>query len=248
MDIVKIDGQSLSSDDFVIWLKLSGRFNQVIEDYIKEKMAACAARKSGMQASADELQAAADESRRAFGLHRASDTNEFLDDAGATLDVFEAFLEDNLLARKMRDQVQSTDSVESYFTLNSPKYDSVEVSHLVVEGEPQANEIVSLLKDGDETFDNLAREYSVADSAQQGGAIGMVYRGELDAELEAQIFNAEIGEPLGPFEASMEGHFEIFLVTRKEPAELSDLIRDLIQKQLYEQWIQDQAAVLQVQV
>ncbi|MCG7962139.1 MAG: peptidylprolyl isomerase, partial [Candidatus Thiodiazotropha taylori] len=61
--------------------------------------------------------------------------------------------------------------------LNSPKYDSVEVSHLVVEGEPQVNEIVSLLKDGDETFDNLAREYSVADSAQQGGAIGMVYRG-----------------------------------------------------------------------
>jgi parvulin-like peptidyl-prolyl isomerase len=248
VDIVKIDGQSLSSEDFVIWLKLSGRFNQVIEDYIKEKMAACAARKSGMTASTDELQSAADENRRAFGLHRASDTNEFLDDAGASLETYEAYLEDNLLAGKIRDQVQSSESVEDYFQLNSPKYDSVEVSHMVVEGESQANEIFSLLQDGDEKFEDMAREYSVSDSAQLGGTIGMVFRGQLDADLEARIFNAEVGEPLGPYDAGSEGHFELFVVTSKASAELTDSIRDLIEKQLYEQWIQEQANALQVQV
>lgn len=248
MDITKIDGQSFTSDDLVVWLKLSGRFSQVVEDFIKENMAACAARKSGLQVDAGELQTRADEWRRALGLHRARETNEFLDDAGATLDDFEAYLESNLLAEKMREKVQSPIAVADFFQLHSPKFDAVDVSHMVVEGEAQANEIVSLLQDGDETFADLAREYSVSDSAGQGGSVGAVYRGQLGAELEARIFNAEPGIPLGPFDAADGEHFEIFLVNSRKNAELTKATKETIQKQLFEQWLEDQARVLQVQV
>lgn len=247
MDIVKIDGKGLSCEDFVIWLKLSGRFSQVIEDFVKEKVAAAAARKAGIVAAADELQARADESRRALGLHRATDTNDFLDDAGASLDDFESYLEDQLLAGKMRAQVQSEDAVAAFFGLHSPKYDAIDVSHMVVEGESRANEIVSLLADGDESFADLAGEHSVSDSAPQGGRIGLVYRGQLGPELEARIFNAAVGEPLGPFDTGDGAHFEIFVVNARQSAALEGSTRATIEKQLFEEWLEAQARALQVQ-
>jgi parvulin-like peptidyl-prolyl isomerase len=247
MDIVKIDGKGLSCEDFVIWLKLSGRFSQVIEDYVKEKVSAVAARKAGMVADADELQVRADESRRALGLHRASETNAFLDDAGATLDDFEAYLEDQLLAGKMRGQVQSDDAVEGFFRLHSPKYDAIEVSHMVIDGESQANEIVSLLADAEATFEELAAEHSVSDSAPQGGRIGLVYRGQLGPDLEAKIFNAAVGDPLGPFDTGDGRHFEIFVVNARQMAALEGATRAMIEKQLFEEWLEAQARALQVQ-
>lgn len=248
MEIAKINGQGFSSDDLVLWLKLSGRFSQVIEDFIKEKMCAAAARNGGLQAEAEELQKLADESRRAMGLHRAKQANDFLDDAGATLDDFEAYLEDSLLAEKMRNDVQSSAAVEEYFQLNSPQFDSVDVSHMVVEGESQASEIVSLIEDGDETFADLAREYSASHTASQGGAIGAVYRGQLGPDLEARVFNAEVGKPLGPIDSGDGETFEIYLVNSKVTAELDVQTTDMIKKVLFDEWLQAQARTLQVQV
>jgi len=248
MDVAKVDGKSLNSEDFVLWLKLSGRFTMVVEDFVKEKLAARAARKAGLVADEEALQQRADESRRALGLHRAADTNQFLDQASATLTDFETYLEDNLLAAKIREQVQSVSAVEEYFQLNSPKYDAVDVSHMVVRGSAEANEVVSLLRDGEETFADLAREYSVTDSAAQGGSIGTVYRGQLNDELEARIFSADIGAPLGPFATGDDEHFEIFLVNRTQSAKLVDSTRESIEKQLFDEWLANQSKILQVQV
>ena len=247
MDIVKIDGQSLNSEDFVLWLKFSGRFPQVVEDFVKEKLAASAARKAGVEAQVETLQQRADENRRALGLHRASDTNEFLDDAGATLDDYEAYLRDNLLASEIRSQVQSDAAVDSYFQLNSPKFDAVDVSHMVVVGESQANEIASLLREGDGSFAELAREHSVSDSSGQGGNIGTVYRSQLGADLEARIFHAEPGIPVGPFPVGEDQHFEIFVVNTKQAAALEGPTRETIEKQLFEEWLEAQSRTLQVQ-
>lgn len=105
-----------------------------------------------------------------------------------------------------------------------------------------------MVKDGDETFAELAREHSVADTAGQGGAIGAVYRGQLAPDLEAQIFNAEVGQPLDPVDSGDGKSFEIFLVNSKEPAALDAQTEDTIKRLLFDQWLQTQARVLQVQV
>lgn len=248
MDIAKVDNVTFSAEDLIIWLKLSGRFSQVVEDFIKEKMAACAARKAGMSASLEELQTSADDNRRALGLHRAVDANEFLDDAGASLDDYEAYLEDQLLADKMRQQVQSATAVEDYFKLNAPRFDAVELSHMVIDDEEQAKEIRSLLAEGEETFADLAREYSTSESAQSGGTVGRVLRGQLPPALEAKLFNAQPGDVVGPIDNSGSGPWEIFQVDSRVNARLEGSTTEMIEKVLYNEWLESKAQELKVQI
>ncbi|MBM69650.1 MAG: peptidylprolyl isomerase [Haliea sp.] len=248
MDIVRIDGNTLTSDDLVGWLKLSGRFPHVVQDIIKEKLAATAARKRGLTASPEELQNRADQHRRALGLHRAKEANAFLDDASLSLEQYEAFLEDALLAEKMREDICSDAAINEYFSLHAPQFDAVELSHLVVTGEGKAREIVSLLGEDPDSFDEIAAEHSTAESATDGGRVGKVMRGALNPALEAKLFNASVGEVLGPFEADTENTFEIFSVTAKYDAVLDKTTRDAVSNLLYNEWLETAARDFRVEV
>lgn len=248
MDIVRIDGDDLTSNDLVDWLKLSGRFSHVVQDLIKEKLAATAARKHGFTASPDELQRRADEHRRTLGLQRAKDANEFLDDSEISLEQYEQFLEDGLLAEKMRADVCSDAALEEHFTLNRPQFDAIELSHLVVQGEGKAKEIVSLLGEDPESFAEIAAENSVAESAADGGRVGRVMRGSLNPDLEAKLFNAAVGEVLGPFAADSENTFEVFAVTAKHDAALDSATRGTISKLIYNEWLESAAREFKVEV
>jgi peptidylprolyl isomerase len=145
------------------------------------------------------VQERADQFRRVHGLHRAADMNHYLDALNITLDEFETFITDSLYQEKMLDRVGTDAAVETYFQLNSPKFDSIEVSHIVVDTEGKARELVSYLQDDPESFAEMAREHSIADTREQGGDIGKVLRGSLKGDIEAKVFNAEPGDLLGPF-------------------------------------------------
>ena len=248
MDIAKVDGESFSSDDLVVWLKFSGRFGQVIEDFIKQQVTACAARKAGCKVTPQELQEHADLTRRALGLHRAAETNAFLDDSGLSLAQFEAYLSTQLLSEKMRAEVQSDAAVQAHFKLHAPDFDAVDISHIVVADAEQAEELVALIREGEESFADLACQYSRSETARLGGHIGKVYRGQLGADLEKVIFSASEGQPLGPFPIVNSGTFEIFMVNERAAASLDATARAGIEARLYNEWLAAQARALSVQV
>ena len=246
MNVAKIDGQEISSEEFVSWLKLTGRFGHVAEELIKQKLAAVAARKQGVCASDDELQAASDEHRRATGLHRVSDTNTFLSDAGSTLDDYEHFIEDTVLAGKMWEQITAESSVQDYFERHAPQFEAVELGHIVVDSEGKAKELLYLLQEDPDAFSELAQQLSIAESASAGGQIGRVFRGALPADLEGKLFSAEPGQPVGPFSHDQDRH-EIFMVFDKQAAALDLATSEMIRKQLYDRWLQDSARKFSVE-
>lgn len=248
MDIVRIEGSALTSDDLVGWLKLSGRFSHTVQDIIKEKLAATAARKRGLATTPEELQERADQHRRALGLHRAKDANEFLNDASLSLEHYEQYLEDGLLAEKMRAEVCSESAIQEYFSLNAPQFDAIELSHLVVQGEGKAKEIVSLLAEEPDSFAEIAVEQSEAESAADGGRVGRVMRGALNPSLEARLFNAAVGDVLGPFEADAENAYEIFTVTAKHDAALDEATRDTVSELIYNEWLESAAREFKVEI
>ena len=111
MNIAKVNGSALTSQEFVSWLKLTGRFNSVASDLIKCRLAAAVARAEGVQATLEEMQAASDDHRRAHGLFRAADASEFLDKAQVAFADYERFIEDMVLATKMYEKVASEEVV-----------------------------------------------------------------------------------------------------------------------------------------
>ncbi|BAL24492.1 peptidylprolyl isomerase [Azoarcus sp. KH32C] len=235
--IVRIDDESIGTEEFIRILKLTGRFEGLVDEIVRDRLAVHAAKKQGVELAAEEIQERADQFRRVLGLHRAADMNRYLDALGVTLDEFETFIVDGLYQEKMMQRVCSDRAVEEYFQLNSPRFDSIEVSHIVLENEGQAKEMMSLLEDDPDSFGELAREHSIADTREQGGYIGTVLRGSLKTEIEAKVFNAATGDLLGPFAAPDKSFYEIFLVNAKNPARLDEDTAAEIRRLLREAWI-----------
>lgn len=240
-DIARIDDEVITTDDFVRILKLEGTFDSLIEDIIKDKLAVHSAKKQGITVAAEELQERADQLRRAKGLHRAKEMNAFLDAMGVTLEQFEQFVSESIYKEKLTEALCSDAAIEEFFNLNSPRFEAVEVSHIVVDSEGKAKEIMYMLEDEPDSFADLATEHSIEDTKQDGGMIGKVMRGTLQSDVEAKVFNATLGEPLGPFPSGDGAFFEIFTVTAKNSATLDEDTKSEIRRLIYEGWLGSRA-------
>jgi parvulin-like peptidyl-prolyl isomerase len=239
--VVKIDGQAIDLEDFVRTLKLSGQFEALLEQFVRDRLTVMGARKVAIQVSEAEIQQRCDQFRRVRGLHRASDTNKYLDAMHVSLEEFEAFISDSLYQEKMLGKICSDQAAEGYFKLNSPKFDSIEVSHIVLDSEAKAKEMVAVLRDDPDSFVEMAREHSIADTREQGGSIGKVLRGSLRPDVEAKVFNANAGDLLGPFASGDRTTFEIFLVNGKRTARLDEDTAIEVRRLLREDWFRVRA-------
>ncbi|CAB3758747.1 peptidylprolyl isomerase [Paraburkholderia solisilvae] len=239
--IVRIDDEVVDDAEFIRLLKLTGQFESLIEQLVRDKLTVHAAKKQGITVDADEIQQRADQFRRVRGLHRAAETNQYLDALGVSLDQFEAFIADGLYQEKMLDKIADDHAIEAYFSLNSPKFDAIEVSHIVLDSEGKAKEMISYLHDDPDSFADMAREHSIADTGAAGGVIGKVLRGSLKPDIEAKIFNAAAGDLLGPFTSDDRTCFEIFAVTAKCPAALDADVAAEIRRLLREEWLMARA-------
>lgn len=235
--IVRIDNEVIGVDDFVRILKLTGQFEGLIEQLVRDKLTVKAAKKAGVPVSPQEIQERADQFRRVQGLHRAADMNNYLNALGVSLDEFEEFITESLYQEKMMAQVCNEKAIDEYFHLNSPKFDSIEVSHIVLDAENKAKEMISVLRDDPDSFEEMAREHSIADTREQGGRIGKVLRGSLKTDVEAKVFNAAVGDLLGPFPSHDKSFFEIFMVNAKHPARLDEDTAAEVRRLLREEWL-----------
>ncbi|MFO1217509.1 MAG: peptidylprolyl isomerase [Burkholderiaceae bacterium] len=239
--LVKIDGETIDVEAFLRTLKLTGQYETLLEQMVRDRLAARGARKLGIRVSEAEIQERADQFRRVRGLHRAADTNKYLDAMRISLDEFEAFIADTLYQEKMMQRLTGDEAVQAYFNLNSPRFDAIEVSHIVLEGEGQAREMLSVLEDDPDSFEEMAREHSIADSRERGGLIGRVLRGSLRTDVEAKVFHAAAGELIGPFVSADRSVYEIFRVNARHPARLDDDTRTEVRRLLRENWLRERA-------
>jgi len=239
--IVRIDDEVLDVEEFVRILKLTGQFESLLEQIVRDKLTVRAAKKQGVSISDNEIQERADQFRRVRGLHRAADTNQYLDLLRVSLDEFESFITESLYQEKMLETVCNDKAVEAYFKLNSPKFDSIEVSHIVLDTEGKAREMISILEEDPESFAEMAREHSIADTREKGGVIGKVLRGSLKTDVEAKVFNASVGDLLGPFPSSDRSIYEIFMVNAKHPATLDEETSTEVRRLLREEWLSARA-------
>ena len=125
--------------------------------------------------------------------------------------------------------------------MNSPRFDSIEVSHIVLDTEGKAKEMIAVLRDDPENFAELAREHSIAESRERAGSLGKVQRGALRSDVEAKLFNAAVGDLLGPFASADRSAFEVFRLDAKHAARLDDDTTAEVRRLLRDAWLRAQA-------
>ncbi|MGH8548509.1 MAG: peptidylprolyl isomerase, partial [Methylococcales bacterium] len=234
--VVKIDDEVITTDQFIKYLKLNGHYDKLVEDFVKDKLTVLTARKQGISVTSEDIQQRADQFRRVLGLHRAKQMNAFLDAKGISLEELEAHITDLIFKEQILERVLSDPAVKEYYNLNSPKFGTVDISHMILDSEGKAREMLSILMDAPEMFEEMAKEHSIAD-AKKGGRIGKITRGTLPPTIEAKVFNSKEGAILGPFPCGDGSFFEIIRINARKPARLDNETSEQIRKRLKDEWL-----------
>lgn len=113
-----------------------------------------------------------------------------------------ARLRDSLLVNYASERVISgvrvTDKeAEEYYAANQEKFvtgGSVNASHILVDSEELANELIEKISTGAVTFEDAAREHSSCPSKENGGNLGDFGKGQMVPEFDSAVFSMSVGE------------------------------------------------------
>ena len=152
----------------------------------------------------------------------------------------------------------SPGEVSEYYKAHPEQFaqgDRVKLQHILVRSggartEPEAKTfaeaLVEQLKSG-RPFEDLAKTYSEAAEASEGGQMGWMEKGQLLGSIDEKVFSLNAGELTEPIQSSLGYH--IFKVVEKETSSVKPLaeVRSQIQEDLFktesntrlEKWISD---------
>ncbi len=127
------------------------------------------------------------------------------------------------------------DEAKKYFEDNADQFmgqESVSASHILVDSEDKANELLAKINAGEISFEDAARENSSCPSGAQGGSLGEFGHGQMVPEFDAACFEMEVGEVRGPVQTQF-GYHLIRLDGKKaaEPMHFGD-VREALVRQL----------------
>ena len=126
------------------------------------------------------------------------------------------------------------DDVRGYYDAHKDEMmeeETVNASHILVDSEEKANEILASINAGEISFEDAARENSTCPSSAQGGNLGDFGRGQMVPEFDTACFEMEEGEVRGPVKTQFGYH--LIRLNKKNPAEA--LSYNDVRSQLYEQ-------------
>jgi peptidyl-prolyl cis-trans isomerase C len=185
--------------------------------------------------------------------------DQALQQAGLTEDQLRAQLRDQLPVQKVQEQVAgntqaSQEEVQKYYEQNkAAQFTTPEqrcVRHILFnkDQKEKAEEVKKQLQNGAD-FAQLAKQYSQdPGSAQQGGSLGCLGKGDTVPSFDQAIFNAKEGEIVGPIETQFGYHIlQVTDIKQQSTQPLSQVegqIREQLasdkQAQQFSAWIQKQ--------
>ena len=152
-----------------------------------------------------------------------------------------AKMRDNLLvsfaAEKAFSSVNVSDKeAEEYYENNKERFlaeESVNASHILVDSEEKALEILGKIKSGEISFEDAAMQYSSCPSKANGGNLGDFGRGQMVPEFDVAVFEMEVGAISEAPVQTQFGYHLIKLISKKAEevmpfAEIAPEIKDAL--------------------
>ncbi|MCK9444833.1 MAG: peptidylprolyl isomerase [Tissierellaceae bacterium] len=243
--VAKVNEEVITKEDiYNILVAQSGE--QLVETLINEIIINSEAQKAEIEVSEEEVQAELDKLIEAYGGEEAF--KDAITYYGYDVDEMKKNINMNFkIKRLLEPRVEITDEeIEEYFDENRHEFiiqEQVKASHILVREENEANEIYSMIEDG-EKFEDLAVEYSVDGSSIYGGDLGYFSRGEMVKEFEDTAFSLDIDEISRPIKSEFGYHIiKVFDKIEEKTPKLEDykeLIRDKILEEnipyVYNDW------------
>ena len=139
-----------------------------------------------------------------------------------------AKLKDSLLtsyaAEKAVSSVKVSDKdAEDYYNAHKEQFvsdESVNASHILVDSEELALEILAKINAGEISFEDAAKEYSSCPSKANGGNLGDFGKGQMVPEFDEAVFKMEVGEITSAPVKTQFGYHLIKLIAKNAAEEM----------------------------
>lgn len=138
----------------------------------------------------------------------------------------------NFVMKKTMEKVSVTDAeVKEYYEKNKENLvegEKVGASHILVDNEEKAKEILEKINNKEVSFEDAARAESSCPSNENGGNLGEFTRGQMVPEFDEACFSMEVGEIKGPVKTQFGYH----LIKLNSKTEAKPMGFDAIKEQL----------------
>ncbi|MBD2000295.1 peptidylprolyl isomerase [Leptolyngbya sp. FACHB-541] len=136
-------------------------------------------------------------------------------------------------------------TVGSCFLKRKMQLDQVVYSFMRVSDRGLANELYFRIQEGEQSFAELAREYSEGPEAYTSGLMGPVELGKLHPNLAELLYTSPVNKVQSPVPF---GEWQVIVRVEKFiPAELDDAMRQRLLQEKFESWFQEQLRQLPYQ-
>jgi hypothetical protein len=222
--LASLAGTRLTVAGLFGWLQTQGRLEPLVREALAAQLVQEQARQAGLSVTDEELQTAADDCRRRYGLHSAADTQAWLSGRPLSADDFEAALEQDLFAVKLRQHLTGS-AVDGHFAAHQAGFECLTVAQVLVPREDLARELASQVREEGRELADVAGEQGL-----------QLVRGQWFRKgLADPLASAGSGQLVGPL-ATPKG-FVLAVVEEVRPAELDTATRRHIQDEMYQGWL-----------
>ncbi len=241
-----VDEQPLSLRQCLRYLQTSGKLQGFLGDILRQYVL------EQEQENREDLEispAVIEQSVIDFRLQQQlTDPNvfqEWLNRNGLDYATFHSQISSNFKVEKLK-QVVTEPKLQEYFIERKVFLDRVVLSRIIVENLEVAEELKIQIKEG-ASFEELAKEHSIADDRIANGMMGPVSRGTMPDEIRAAIDAANPGDLVGPLE--IENRWALFRLEQVMPATLeNNQLQQMLQNELFDRWIAEKIQKMTVKL
>lgn len=234
-----VPGSQVSLGGLLQRLRVQGRLRSLVFEALTEQMVQDQARQAGLSVTRAEIQSAADAFRHRHGLSTAADTHTWLSGRGMSADDFEANLEHDLLAAKLRHHL-TADRVAGHFAAHQADYERMRLAQLCVGRDDLANELACQVRDEGRDLDAVAAEHGVRLVHSES------YRRDLASPLAEALASASPRQLVGP--VATEQGFVLVHVEEIETAALDPATHEHLENELFTAWIAERMREARVEL
>ncbi|CAA9369515.1 hypothetical protein AVDCRST_MAG94-4034 [uncultured Leptolyngbya sp.] len=240
-EILQVGNQVIQANEVFSLLRRYQLMPQFLRGLIIDQATA------GLTCTPSERQAAIE---RFYQQHRAPDGNASPEDRSAWLKsqgLTSEQVEELALRPVLLEQFKTAtwgSKVEAYFMSRKSRLDRVVYSLIRTKDFGIAQEVYFRIKEGEQSFNELAQQYSQGPEAHTGGVIGPVSLSTPHPAIARILSLSQPGQLWAP--TRLEEWFLILRLEKFFPAQLDDSTRHQLINELFEIWLREQIQQIQI--
>jgi len=229
--ILKVGDQTITAEEVIPLLAKYQLLPQLLREIIIDQAIAT------IDCTDDEKNAACEQFYAKNQLTTEEERQAWRDRQDISLEQVEELAVRGLKLEKFK-QVTWGHKIESYFLKRKGRLDRVIYSLIRTKEAAIAQELYFRIQEGEQSFSDLARDYSLGPEAQTGGLVGPVELSTPHPTLAQMLTVSQPGQLLPPTRLG-----DWFIVIRLEkflPVQLDDAMRQRLLDEMFTTWVKEQ--------